>query len=172
MYAAGRGALARCPLAAGAARAAFGEDAEHFKQVLPQTGRAAQRAARADRGATKRSCALAPRPSLVRIGSGMPHSLWLRIDRRKREADRALVEKAKATVAWQLLEAELVEAQAQIQRKHALRRTAKSFAQVRDECNVEVARTRYEIEQRHFRLWEQRGLPLSRLFPSDGRTPE
>lgn len=102
----------------------------------------------------------------------MPHSLWLRIDRRKREADRALVEKAKATVAWQLLEAELVEAQAQIQRKHALRRTAKSFAQVRDECNVEVARTRYEIEQRHFRLWEQRGLPLSRLFPSDGRTPE
>lgn len=172
MHAAGRGVLARCSVAAGPARAALGEAAEHSKQVLPQAGRAAQRTVRADRGATERSCAPVPRPSRVRIGSGLPHSLWLLADRRKREAEHALVEKAKATVAWQLLEAELAEAQAQIERKHALRRTAKSFARVRDECNVEVARARYEIKQRHFRLWEQRGLPLSRLFPSDGRTAE
>ena len=80
--------------------------------------------------------------------------------------------KAKSTVAWQLLEAEIAEAKAQILRKHAHRRTAKSHARVRDECNVEIARSRYEIRQRHFRLWEQRGLPLSKLFPSDGRAVE
>ena len=95
-------------------------------------------------------------------------SLRLPAERKKREAEQALLRKAKSTVAWQLLEAEIAEARAQIERKHANRRTAKSLARVRDECNVEVARARYAISQRHFRLWEQRGLPLSRLFPSDG----
>jgi hypothetical protein len=99
-------------------------------------------------------------------------TLRLPAERKKREAEQALFRKAKSTVAWQLLDAEIAEARAQIERKHALRKSAKSLARVRDECNVEVARARYEISQRHFRLWEQRGLPLSRLFPSDGREIE
>lgn len=90
-------------------------------------------------------------------------------ERKEREARYALIEKAKTTAAWQLLESEVSVARAEIERKHALRNTAKSLARVRDECRVEVARARHEIQQRHFRLWEQRGLPLSWLFPSDGR---
>ena len=131
---------------------------------------------------TARACAVPAQPKLFALRANsitacacsrsplpLPHTrvCAAAAERRQREQEYALLDKAKSTKEWQLLAAEVEAARRQIERHHALRETAKAAARVRDECNVDIARARHEIRQRHFRQWEQRGLPISHLFPSD-----
>jgi hypothetical protein len=87
--------------------------------------------------------------------------------REKREADYALSARVQQTEEWQLLEADIAVAKEHIRRQHFGRKTSKEPKRISDECNVEIARTRHAIRHRHFRLWEQRGLPIAKLYPSD-----
>ena len=174
-----------------AARLAFGGCAsstawrsavQHSEQVLPPARRAPQRVVPADQDPAHRSCVRCPSPAQLfalransltacacsRLPLTLPHTrVCAAAERRQREQEYALLDKAKSTKEWQLLAAEVEAARRQIERHHALRETAKAAARVRDECNVDIARARHEIRQRHFRQWEQRGLPISHLFPSD-----
>lgn len=92
--------------------------------------------------------------------------------RRKREADYALSERVQQTEEWQLLEADIAAARNYVRAQHFGRKTSKELKRILDESNVEIARTRHAIRQRHFRLWEQRGLPIAKLYPSDKEAAE